>query len=61
LLAQKRRNPSRCKRMTVAGCTMASTCCHSVHNRDSITHNFRSEDLRQTRFVPRLRFRTPTW
>src|SRR5664280_2111288 len=58
---QKWRNPSRCQRMAVAGCTMARICCHPDQTRDRTTHNFRSDGLRQTRLVPSVRFRTPIW
>jgi hypothetical protein len=58
---QKRLNPSRCQRMTVAGWTMPSACCQPAHSRQRTLHSPRSQRLRCGRRLPTVRLRTPTW
>jgi hypothetical protein len=54
---QHRRNPSRCQRSTVAGCTNTSASLHRGHN-----HRKNSQSRRSARRKRRVeRARTPSW
>jgi hypothetical protein len=61
LRVQKRLNPSRCHRTTVAGCTIARAYRQASHRRANTTHRARSQLLNRGRRSPRARVRTPIW
>jgi len=61
LRVQKRLNPSRCHRTTVAGWTIARACRHACQRRARTTHTARSQPSKRGRRSPRARVRTPIW